>query len=162
MEINITEIIIALIGLCGTIVTAVFIPYIRSQMTDAQWNRMRELITVGVSAAEQLSIVGKISKEDRKEYVIDLIKGSGIVEKLRRLGVGIDIADIYDLVNDLIESEVYNLPNKMTNQEYKKIAEQKVEVLADTKIQTVVEETVGTKLDEIVEQKVQEIKQKDA
>lgn len=146
MSINLTEIIVALIGLCGTIITVVVVPYVRGKMGDEQWKKMKELIEVGVAAAEQLSMTGVITKDDRKQYVVDSINKSGIIERMKKLGINIDIEEIYDL----IEASVYNLPNKLTNTQYQKIAEQKVEVMAETAIET----QVAVRVDEIMATKM--------
>lgn len=120
---NITQIIIALIGLCSTIITAVIVPYVKNRLSDSQWNKLKELVATGVAAAEQLSRTGEISKEERKDYVVDLIKKSGVIESLAKYGITVNIEEIYDM----IEAEVYILPNKITNTEYKKMAEQAIE-----------------------------------
>ena len=54
MNIDITQIMVALIGLLGIIVTSVVVPLIKSKMTNEQWNAIKNYALAGVQAAEIL------------------------------------------------------------------------------------------------------------
>ena len=121
--IDITEVVVALIGLLGTILTAVLVPYIRSKLTLEQQQKLQMWIQVGVSAAEQLARTGVIRKQDRKQYVLDLLEKHGMT------------ADM-DLIDAMLEGAVYDLPNKLTNADVKKLAEAEVKKITEAAIAT--------------------------
>lgn len=54
MTIDITEIVIALIGLLSVIITSVIVPWIKSKTTVNQQEFIRTMVTVAVYAAQQL------------------------------------------------------------------------------------------------------------
>lgn len=153
MQINLTEIVVALIGLLGTICTAVVVPYIKGKIGDAKWEELRKKISTGVSAAEQLSNTGVISKAARKQHVIDAVNNSGILQSMKRWGITVDIEEIYDM----IEAAVYDLPSKITTNEVKKIAEQKVEAMAEATVEKKAEQQVTAKVEEKLDQKVEAV-----
>lgn len=144
MTIDITQIAVAIIGVLGTIITAFVIPLIRSRLNESQQAKLQQWIQIAVSAAEQLSKTGVISKNGRKEYVLNFLESHGFT---------IDL----DEIDAMIEAAVYDLPSKLTNTEVKKIAEKKVEVMAETTVDTKVQEAVEAKVQEVVETKVQEV-----
>lgn len=135
--IDLTNIIVALIGLLGTIITTFLIPLIRSKLTAAQQDELQKLIQIGVAAAEQLSNTGVIKKAERKQFVIDFLASKGFT------------ADM-DLIEKMLEASVYELPGKITTNEVKKLAEVKVEAMAEN----VIEARVATKVDEIIAEKM--------
>ena len=49
---NLTQIVVALIGLMGLVITSVIVPLIKSKLTDAQWQMVRAYAIAGVQAAE--------------------------------------------------------------------------------------------------------------
>ena len=135
MTIDLTQIVVAIIGILGTIITYQVIPLIRSRLNESQQAKLKQWIQIAVSAAEQLSKTGSISKDERKQYVLNFLNDRGLTINL-------------DEIDAMIEAAVYDLPSKLTNQEVKKIAEKKVEAMA--------ENVVDTKVQEVVEAKVQE------
>ena len=50
--IDITEIVLAVLGLLGLIVTTVLVPWIKSKMTNEQWQMIVNYAYAGVQAAE--------------------------------------------------------------------------------------------------------------
>ena len=52
MEFEITQIIVALIGLLGVIITSVAVPLIKSKLTQNQWDMLMSYAVAGVQAAE--------------------------------------------------------------------------------------------------------------
>lgn len=50
--IDITEIVVAVLGLLGLIVTTVLVPWIKSKMTNEQWQMIVNYAYAGVQAAE--------------------------------------------------------------------------------------------------------------
>ena len=52
MEIDITQIVVAVIGLLSVIVTSVVVPLIKSKLTNSQWESICNYAVAGVQAAE--------------------------------------------------------------------------------------------------------------
>lgn len=52
MRMDLTQIVVALIGLLGLVVTSVLVPLIKSKLTDAQWQMVKTYAIAGVQAAE--------------------------------------------------------------------------------------------------------------
>ena len=50
--IDITEIVVAVLGLLGLIITTVLVPWIKSKMTNEQWQMIVNYAYAGVQAAE--------------------------------------------------------------------------------------------------------------
>lgn len=52
MNIDITQIVVAVIGLLGIIITSVIVPLIKSKLTNSQWETILNYALTGVQAAE--------------------------------------------------------------------------------------------------------------
>lgn len=52
MNIDITQIVVAVIGLLGVILTSVVVPLIKSKLTNSQWEAILNYALAGVQAAE--------------------------------------------------------------------------------------------------------------
>ena len=52
MVFDLTQIVVAVIGLLGLIITSVIVPLIKSKLTDAQWQMVKAYALAGVQAAE--------------------------------------------------------------------------------------------------------------
>ena len=52
MMIDITQIVVAVLGLLGLIITTVLVPWIKSKMTNEQWQMIVNYAYAGVQAAE--------------------------------------------------------------------------------------------------------------
>lgn len=72
MSIDITNIIITLIGLLLTVITAVVVPWLRTKFTANQIDIIRQLATVAVYAAQQLYTSEQA--QEKKDYAIEYIK----------------------------------------------------------------------------------------
>lgn len=93
MQINLTDIIVAVIGLLGTIITAWVIPYIKSKTSAAQWNNISSWAKTGVEAAEVI-VDGAGQGAKKKQQVYDFI-----VKKCKDNNIDIDL----DTINYAIE-----------------------------------------------------------
>lgn len=80
MNIDITQIMVTLIGLLGIIVTSVVVPLIKSKMTNEQWNAIKNYALAGVQAAEILIGAGNGIKkfEKAKQYIEKQCAAHGI------------------------------------------------------------------------------------
>ena len=52
MTIDITQIVVAVLGLLGLIITTVLVPWIKSKITNEQWQMIVNYACAGVQAAE--------------------------------------------------------------------------------------------------------------
>ena len=75
MQIDLTQIILAIITLIGAIVTRYVIPWIKTKLTDHQYEVFNGLVRTGVFAAEQ--IFTSEQWKEKKQYVVDLLKENG-------------------------------------------------------------------------------------
>ena len=73
MEIDITEIVVAVIGLLGVIITGIVIPYIKSKTTAEQWETIKAWTVTAVRAAEVI-FKGTGLGSDKRAYVTAYIK----------------------------------------------------------------------------------------
>ena len=72
MEIDITQIVVALIGLLSVIITSVVVPLIKSKVTNSQWEMITKYALAGVQAAE--IIIGAGNGEAKFEMVSNYIE----------------------------------------------------------------------------------------
>ncbi|MCM1218423.1 MAG: phage holin family protein [Lachnospiraceae bacterium] len=129
--IDLTQVIVALIGVLSAVITGFLIPFLKSKLNAQQQAELDKWVTVGVAAAEQLAKTGIIKKDERKKYVVDLLNAKGFT---------VDFDQIDKALNALIEATVYDLPNKLTNGEVKKLVEDQVTMIASAKLDQKVEE----------------------
>ena len=71
--IDITEIVVAVLGLLGLIVTTVLVPWIKSKMTNEQWQMIVNYAYAGVQAAE-IIFNAQGQGEAKFEWVTDYIE----------------------------------------------------------------------------------------
>lgn len=73
MNIDITQIVVAVIGLLGIIITSVVVPLIKSKLTNSQWETIKNYALAGVKAAEIIfNAQGK--GEEKLEWVSKYIE----------------------------------------------------------------------------------------
>lgn len=70
--VDVTQIIVALIGLLSVVVTAIVVPLIKAKTTTAQWNNIVSWATTAVAAAEVI-YKGAGRGEEKREYVINWV-----------------------------------------------------------------------------------------
>ena len=70
--IDLTEIIIALIGLVATVLTTFLIPYLRQKMSAEKFSEMQMWVNIAVKAAEML-YAGTGRGEEKKAYVVETL-----------------------------------------------------------------------------------------
>ena len=92
--IDITQIVVAVIGLLGIILTSVVVPLIKSKLTDAQWQMVRAYAIAGVQAAEIIFGAGKGDEKFAwaKEYIEAQCKAHGIKIDMDTVQVAIENA----------------------------------------------------------------------
>ena len=70
MDDGMLKIILAVISLLGTIVTVVLVPYIKSKTTEKQRDNIYTLISIAVSAAEQVLKIEDPSGEKKEKGML--------------------------------------------------------------------------------------------
>lgn len=70
---DITNIILMIIALVGTVVSTFLIPWIKAKLTATQWQNLQDVTKVAVTAAEVLFKGTKLGK-DKLEYVENCLK----------------------------------------------------------------------------------------
>lgn len=93
-----TDIIKAVIALITALVSAFLIPYIKSKYTEAQLKKWRDIVDIGVAAAEQL--YNTEQAQEKKTYVL---------KYLYEKGIKLDA----DTIENLIESSVLRLHDQL-------------------------------------------------
>lgn len=80
MNIDITQIVVAVIGLLGIVITSVVFPLIKSKLTNSQWETIKNYALAGVQAAEILIGAGNGIKkfEKAKQYIEKQCAAHGI------------------------------------------------------------------------------------
>ena len=75
MQIDLTQIILAVIALISAVLTGFVIPWIKSKLDDRQYEILVAFVKTAVYAAEQL-FTSDMWKE-KKQYVVDLLEENG-------------------------------------------------------------------------------------
>lgn len=70
MTIDLTQIAVALIGLCGAVITGFLIPWVKSKTTAQQQNIIELAAKTAVYAAQQLFT----NNNEKKEYAFDYME----------------------------------------------------------------------------------------
>lgn len=102
MNINITEIIVALIGLLGTIITTFVIPWIKNKSNNEKLKIVVEIARQVVAAAHELQITGELI-----EMGMDKATYAWIEAKKALSAKGLVVND--DELKAAIKAEVTNL-----------------------------------------------------
>ena len=76
MTIDLTEVIVAIIGLCGALVTGYVLPWLNAKLGTAKMEKLELYVKVAVEAAEQLLGAGR--GEQKLAYVEEYLKEKGI------------------------------------------------------------------------------------
>lgn len=85
----------SIISILGVVITAYVIPYIKSKLSDKQWERLVYWTTVAVRCADQL-----FTKEEwgqKKKYVM-----SFITDVVNKLGINLSEQDINILIEGIV------------------------------------------------------------
>lgn len=91
MNDGMVKIILALIGLLGSIITYVLVPYLKSKTTEKQRDNIYVVVLLAVRAAEQIYNTSGQGKF-KKEYVIKYLNSKGIKLTVEDLNMFIEAA----------------------------------------------------------------------
>lgn len=92
--IDLTPVLQAVVSLSATVITVIFIPYIKSKVSAQKQEQLQLWAKIGVAAAEQVYAAG--SGEQKKRYVLNFLESQGFKVDANTLST-------------LIESEVKHL-----------------------------------------------------
>ena len=76
MTINLTDIIVAVLGLCSALVTGLLVPWLKTKLTTAQLEKLEAYVKIAVTAAEQLYGAGNGAA--KFDYVVEYLSGKGL------------------------------------------------------------------------------------
>ena len=91
MTINLTKIVVALIGLLGVIITSFVLPLIKSKMDNQKYETLLKWANAGVLAAEQILPKSGAGAE-KKAYVQQYLANKGYNINLQEVDVAIEAA----------------------------------------------------------------------
>ena len=109
MNINLTPIIQAIIGLLAALITYRLIPWIRAKTTNEQQVYIRALVKAGVYAAEQI-YSGENRGHEKMEYVRKYLQSRGFEISVTEIE-----AAVSEYINKPVDGVVYaavSLPNE--------------------------------------------------
>ena len=94
MEVDLTQIMVTLVTLVSAVMTGILFPLIRSKVSVAQWELIKEFAIAGVQAAEILLGAGngKEKFEQAKRYIEQQCKKYGIKMDADAIQVAIENA----------------------------------------------------------------------
>ena len=87
---DLTKIIVALIGLLSTVLTVFLAPVLKAKLDNEKLNKLKKLANIFVYAAEQL--IGKGKGEEKKAQVQDWLKEKGYDVSLDEVDSAIEAA----------------------------------------------------------------------
>ena len=91
MMTDITPFINAVIALIAAVITAFVIPWVKSKTTAAQREEIEAWVRIAVTAAEQI-YKGSGRGEEKKEYVLEFLRGKGLTFDMTSINLMIESA----------------------------------------------------------------------
>ena len=91
MTIDMTQVIVALIGLAGVVLSTVIIPLVRAKTTKQNWDNAMFWVKLAVQSAEQI-YTGTGMGEKKKEFVEKFLAEHNIQLDSAQLDVAIEAA----------------------------------------------------------------------
>ena len=93
-SIDVTEVMVAIIGVASIFITSVVYPLVKSKLTNSQWETIKNYALAGVQAAEIIIGAGKGAEKFAwaKEYIEAQCKAHGIKIDMDTVQVAIENA----------------------------------------------------------------------
>lgn len=82
--VDLTQIIVAVLSLMLSLVSAFLIPYIKAKVTAEQFATIKLWVKVAVQAAEML-YVGSGRGEEKKKYVVEFLNSKGFTLNMKEI-----------------------------------------------------------------------------
>lgn len=92
MDAGLVQIILALIGLLGTAITAIVVPLIKAKYDAEKRAKVYEYIEIAVNAAEQILKVEDPTGQKRKQFVVDYLNDKGLKISVQDLNTMVEAA----------------------------------------------------------------------
>lgn len=92
MDDGTVQIILAIIGLLGTAITAIVVPLIKAKYDAEKRSKIYEYIEIAVNAAEQILKVEDPTGEKRKQFVVDYLNDKGLKISVQDLNMMVEAA----------------------------------------------------------------------
>jgi len=97
--IDITSIVLAVVGLAAAVITTFFVPWIRSKVAGEKLEQVLTIVDIAVAAAEQIGKQFGFDGNAKYQYVVGILEGAGYT---------VDVT-----VKNAIEAAVLNLHNEL-------------------------------------------------
>ena len=91
MSMDVTQVVVALIGLIGVLLSTVIVPLIKAKTTAQNWNNAMFWVKMAVQSAEQI-YTGTGMGQKKKEFVEDFLAKHNIQLDAGQLDVAIEAA----------------------------------------------------------------------
>ena len=92
MDDGTVQVILAIIGLLGTAITAIVVPLIKAKYDAEKRSKVYEYIEIAVNAAEQILKVEDPTGEKRKQFVVDYLNDKGLKISVQDLNMMVEAA----------------------------------------------------------------------
>ncbi len=92
MDDGVVQIILAIIGLLGTVITAILVPWIKIKYDAEKRAKIYEYVDIAVNAADQILKVEDPTGEKRKQFVVDYLNDKGFKISMKDLDMIIEAA----------------------------------------------------------------------
>lgn len=102
------KIVLAIISICGALVTAYVIPFIKSKISSTELNKLFEYVRIAVRCAEQIYTVEQW--HEKKEYVMNYV--INIVNE--KLHIDLSYDQIDTIVEGIVNEVKHNVPTMNT------------------------------------------------
>lgn len=89
--IDLTQVVVALIGLLSVVISTVLVPYLRQKNTAEQMAQIEFWVSVAVQAAEMI-YVGTGRGEEKKTYVVEFLNSKGFTIDMASIDAMIEAA----------------------------------------------------------------------
>lgn len=102
------KIVLAIISICGALVTAYVIPFIKSKISSTELNKLFEYAKIAVRCAEQIYTVEQW--QEKKEYVMNYV----INIMNEKLHIDLSYDQIDTIVEGIVNEVKHNIPTMNT------------------------------------------------
>ena len=92
MDQGLVQIVLAIIGLLGTLITAIAVPLIKAKYDAEKRAKIYDYIKIAVGAADQILKVEDPTGEKRKQFVVDYLTEKGLKITMEDLNMMIEAA----------------------------------------------------------------------
>lgn len=102
------KIILAIVSICGALVTAYVVPFIKSKISSEELSKLFEYVKIAVRCAEQIYTVEQW--QEKKEYVMNYVMNI-MNEKLH---INLSYDQIDTIVEGIVNEVKHNVPTMNT------------------------------------------------